>query len=79
MLVMWSVTGTIYELKITYELKMGQEDSWKLKITCFCKGLHMYYVNKVPSIFENVDGYINMWRAVLFNDVFHELYDVDRL
>lgn len=33
----------------------------------------MQYINSVPSAFRNMTYYINMWRDVLINEVFHKL------
>lgn len=38
--------------------------------------LYMHYINAMPPAFENMADYINMYRAVLINEVFHELCDL---
>lgn len=37
----------------------------------FClEGFHIHYINAIPSALEDMDDYLNMWRAVLWMKYF---------
>lgn len=72
MLHIWSQRHTFYSEQVE------SVHTWKASIPCYREAFHMHYINSMPSAFENMADYINMWCVVMLNELFPELSDLDR-
>lgn len=44
----------------------------------FHQGFSIHYINATSSAYNNIQDYISMWCAIVFNDIFHDLADISR-
>lgn len=61
------------------EGKVDKEDYWKHKNRFYLKWFQMHNINAMYSASEDMGDYVKVWRVVLLNELFHELYNLSRL
>lgn len=58
--------------------QVGSVETRKGSIPFYREGIDINFINEMSYEFENMTDYINMWRAVMLDELFNELIELDR-